>query len=332
VTYPLITAAITAYNAEEMISDAIRSAVMQDWPRLEIIIVDDCSTDSTAAIIATIIHDLNSLDRPIRLIRLLKNGGVAQARNMLLSVARGEFLAFFDDDDISVPSRISRQFERIVEAEGIVGHDLVLCHTARQQIFSDGRSYYEGTMGCEGAIIPTGPEIVDRILFGRISPGVLGSCATCSQMARISVYRRLGEFDVNLRRAEDTDLNIRCGMQRGAIVGLAEALVAQSMTIGSEKSLFAELDAYTALHDKYRDFLSEAGWYDFTLRWRSIRRAHLEHRGIQATFLALLLAFRYPVKMVQRLYWSLPARRTRRRQRNWYHSAFRDVAKLSRPS
>lgn len=328
-TLPLITAAITAYNAANTIGDAIQSAIMQDWPRLEIIIVDDCSTDSTADVIDAVIRDYSSYDRPIRLIRLPKNGGVSQARNMLLNLARGEFLAFFDDDDVSLPSRISRQFARIVEAEEVVGSDLLLCHTARKQVFLDGRSYYEGTMGCEGATIPTGRAIVERILIGRISPGILGSCATCSQMARLSVYRRLGGFDVELRRTEDTDLNIRCGMQGGAIVGLADALVVQSMTVGSEKSLFAELDAYAALHDKYRSFLNEVGWYDFSLNWRSIRRAHLEHGGRRAAVLALSLFIRHPVKVMQKLYWSLPARETRQRQRAWYHSAFRDATKLS---
>ncbi len=328
-TYPLITAAITSYNAAETIADAIQSAFMQDWPRLEIIIVDDCSTDHTVAVIETVIRNFNSPDRPIRLIRLAKNGGVAHARNMLLNAAGGEFLAFFDDDDVSMPNRISRQFARIVEAERIVGHDLFLCHTARKQVFSDGRSCYEGTMGCEGAVIPTGRAIVERILIGRISPGILGSCATCSQMARLSVYRRLGGFDDELRRSEDTDLNIRCGMQGGAIVGLADALVVQSMTIGTEKNLFAELDAHAALHDKYRDFLNEAGWYDFALRWRSIRRAHLEHGGRRTAFLAMQIFLRHPVKVMKKLYWSLPARGTRRRQREWYHSAFHDAARLS---
>jgi glycosyltransferase involved in cell wall biosynthesis len=329
VTFPLITAAITAYNAADTIGDAIWSAIMQDWPRLEIVIVDDCSSDATVTAIEAVIRDHNSPDRPIRLISLPKNGGVAQARNALLNAARGEFLAFFDDDDVSMPNRISRQYARIIEAEEIIGNDLLLCHTARKQVFPNGRSYYEGTVGCEGATIPTGRAIIERILIGRISPGVLGSCATCSQMARLSVYRRLGGFDVELRRTEDTDLNIRCGMQGGAIVGLADALVVQSMTIGTEKNLFAELDAYTALHDKYRNFLNEVGWYDFSLSWRSIRRAHLEHSGGLAAVLALSLFLRHPLKVVKKLYWSLPARETRRRQRAWYHSAFRDATKLS---
>lgn len=318
---PLITIGITAYNAQDSIVRAVESARAQEWPNKEIIVYDDASTDATA-------ERLKAFS-DIKIIRGEKNQGVAFARNQLISAAQGDFLAFFDDDDFSMPDRTSRQYARIVEAEEIIGHDLLLCYTARKQVFSDGSSYYEGTMGCEGATIPAGRAIVERTLIGRISPGVLGSCATCSQMARLSVYRRLGGFDVELRRTEDTDLNIRCGMQGGAIVGLADALVVQSMTIGTEKNLFAELDAYTALHDKYRNFLNEVGWYDFSLSWRSIRRAHLEHGGRWAAVLALSLFLRHPVKVMKKLYWSLPARETRRRQRAWYHSAFRDATKLS---
>ena len=184
-------------------------------------------------------------------------------------------------------------------------------------------------MGCEMGAIPTGQAIVDRVLIGRISPGVLGSCATCSQMARLSVYRRLGGFDVNLRRTEDTDLNIRCGMRGGAIVGLSDALVIQSMTTGPEKRLFAELEAYAALYDKYRDLLNEAGWYQFSLRWSLIRRAHLENDGRRMAALTLLLFLRYPLKVFKKLCWTLPARGTRRRQREWYNSKFSDARELS---
>lgn len=321
-TEPLVTVAMTAYNAQETIGDAMRSALAQDWPKIEIVIVDDCSTDNTVAVIEKIICETNISERPIRLIKHSENGGVAQARNTLLNAARGEFLAFFDDDDVSLPSRISRQFVRIAEAEKIIGHDLILCHTARRQVFPDGRSFYEGTMGSEGLIFPSGKSIMERILMGRISPGVLGSCATCSQMARLSVYQRLGGFDVELRRTEDTDLNIRCGMQGGAIVGVADALVVQAMTIGAEKSLFAELDAYAALHDKYQNFLNEEGWYDFAIRWRALRRAHLEKSNHRVVLLGLALLLRHPVQTMQKMYWSLPARKTRQRQREWYHWAF----------
>jgi len=329
VTYSLVTAAITAYNAAETIGDALRSAIQQDWPHLEVIVVDDCSTDGTVSVVEALIREHNSPDRPIRLIRMPQNGGVGRARNALLDAAAGEYLAFFDDDDVSLPERITRQVERILEAEKITGNDLILCHTARRQVFPDGQSYLERTMGCEGNIIPSGRAIVDRILIGRTTAGVLGSCATCSQMARLSVYRRLGQFDDCLRRSEDTDLNIRCGLMGGAIVGVADALVVQKMTVGIEKNLLAELDAYATLHIKYRNVLEEMGWYEFSLGWGTVRRAHLAFGAGRALGLVLVLGLRHPVKMVKKLYWSLPARSTRLRQREWYRSAFQDTARLS---
>lgn len=327
--HPLVTAAITAYNAAETIGDALKSAFLQDWPRLEILIVDDCSTDDTVVVVEAFIRDYQAPERPIRLIRMPQNGGVAHARNVLLNAAAGEFLAFFDDDDVSLPERISRQHARIAAAEEANGKDLLLCYTARRQVYSDGKSYLEGTMGCEGNIIPSGQAIVDRILIGRTSPGILGSCATCSQMARLSVYRRLGGFDERLRRSEDTDLNIRCGLMGGGIAGVADALVVQKMTVGTEKSLVAELDAYTALHDKYRSLLEKMGWYEFSLSWGNIRRAHLQSGATRALALALKLGLRHPVKMLKKLYWSLPAHGTRLRQKSWYRSAFQDAAKVS---
>jgi glycosyltransferase involved in cell wall biosynthesis len=321
-TVPLVTAAFTACNAQETILPALASAMAQDWPTLEILVVDDASSDNTPAMVETYIRDQSEAVRPVRLIRQSYNGGVAQTRNRLIAEARGEFIAFFDDDDVSAPDRTSRQYARILETEAGVGHDLILCHTAREQIFPGGRSHYEATMGCEGIPTPVGTDVADRILLGRLSPGVIGSCATCSQMARRSVYTRLGGFDSTLSRAEDTDLNIRCALQGGAFAGVAAPLVRQAMTTGIEKGLLAEFESYAALQDKYRDYLASHGWLDFTLRWREIRRDYMQRR-MGLFFLRLFsLSLHSPVKLAKKMYWSLPAHRTRRYLRYWHHTAF----------
>jgi hypothetical protein len=317
---PMVTAAITAYNAEATVTRALTSALNQDWPRLEILVVDDASSDNTVALVEDFIREHATEGRAIRLLRQPFNGGVARARNRLVEEARGEYIAFFDDDDISTPDRISRQYARIAETEMALGHDLVLCHTARLQEFPEGRVHYEGTMGCEHQVVPYGSAVADRILLGRLSPGVIGSCATCSQMARKSVYLRLGGFDPTLPRSEDTDLNVRCAYQGGAFAGLAAPLVRQTITRGSEKNLAAELEAYAALQTKHRDYLSKQGWLQFCLEWRQVRRLHLS-RSV-GTFLvrAAMLAIRHPIKVTRKIYWSLPAHQTRKQQRRWQHA------------
>ena len=321
-TVPLVTAAFTAYNAQDTILPALASAMAQDWPALEILVIDDASSDSTPALVETFIRDRSEAVRPIRLIRQSHNGGVAQTRNHLITEARGEFIAFFDDDDVSALNRISRQYDRILDVEASVGHDLILCHTAREQVFPGGHSHYEATMGCEGISAPVGADVADRILLGRLSPGVIGSCATCSQMARRSVYIRLGGFDSTLLRCEDTDLNIRCALKGGAFAGVAAPLVRQAMTTGIEKGLLAEFDSYAVLQDKYHDYLASHGWLDFTLRWREVRQDYMQRRKGLFFVRLLSLGLHSPVKLAKKVYWSLPADRTRRHLRYWHHTAF----------
>lgn len=321
-TVPLVTAAFTAYNAEDSILSALNSAMSQDWPELEILVVDDASSDATAAMVEKFIRNRSETTRPVRMIRQSHNGGVAQARNRLIAEAGGEFIAFFDDDDISAPNRISRQYGRILEAEARVGHDLVLCHTAREQIFPDGSRHYEATMGCEDVPIPVGTVVADRILLGRLSPGVIGSCATCSQMARKSVYSRLGNFDPSMARSEDTDLNVRCALRGGAFAGIAAPLVRQTMTTGFEKNLMAELESYAALQDKHCNYLAACGWLEFSLHWQEVRRAYMQKRVSQFLMRLFSLGLRSPLKLARKIYWSIPAHRTRKYLRNWHHTAF----------
>lgn len=328
-TKPLVTAAFTAYNAEASIVVALESALAQDWLALEIVVIDDASNDQTVSRVEAFMRQRGRASRPIRLIRQLRNGGVARARNRLIEEAKGEFIVFFDDDDVSTPDRISRQYARIRETETALGHDMVMCHTAREQLFP-GRTHYERTMGCEGEPVPVGNAVADRILFGRLSAGVIGSCATCSQMARKSIYTRLGGFDPKLARSEDTDLNVRCALQGGAFAGIASPLVRQTMTEGNEKNVAAEFEAYVALQDKYRDYLAEQGWLDFSLRWREVRRASLQRRIGRFIVRVAALGLREPVKLAQKAYWSIPARDTRKRQRQWHASALRASTSESR--
>ncbi len=105
----IITIGITAYNAGDSIECAARSALAQDWKNTEIVIVDDCSADSTFAKISA----LAEKHPAIRVFRNEENRGVAASRNKIIAEAGGDFIAFFDDDDESVPQRLSVQYEAI---------------------------------------------------------------------------------------------------------------------------------------------------------------------------------------------------------------------------
>lgn len=314
--FPLITIAISCYNSQDTVARAVQSALAQDWPNKEIIIVDDCSADSSVTVVEQEITEY----RIARLIRHEQNQGIGGTRNTLIDNANGSFIAFFDDDDVSAPDRVRRQYERITAYEKKYDAELVICHTARMQTYPNGFERYEPTMGTdESAIAPHGKAVADRILTGRLSPGVIGSNANCARMARTEMFRRMGGYDASLRRAEDTDFDIRLALAGGHFAGIAEPLVFQTMTMGSEKTLEAEYEAQKALLVKHKDYLEPAGWYDFCQKWLEIRRDHLKGRHLGLLQPLLLLLLKHPVKLFFKLYWSIPAHKTRRVYRQWHH-------------
>lgn len=97
----MISVVIPAYNAELFIRDAVQSILNQTIQQLEVIVVDDGSSDRTIAIVSEMMRD----DDRIRLIRNL-HGGVSCARNAGIEAARYEWIANMDADDLSVPHRL----------------------------------------------------------------------------------------------------------------------------------------------------------------------------------------------------------------------------------
>lgn len=117
---PLVSVIIPVFNGADFIGPALESALCQTYESLEILVVDDGSTDGTAEIVAA----YATRDPRVRVIAQA-NGGVARARNRGIAEAQGEFVAPLDADDLWEPTKIARQMERLLEAGGRTG--LVYC-------------------------------------------------------------------------------------------------------------------------------------------------------------------------------------------------------------
>lgn len=102
-TSPLISAIIPAFNRLTMLKRAVQSILEQDYSKLELIVVNDCSTES--------LSEIQQLTESAghRFIRLKTNSGPATARNTGRKYAKGEYLAFLDSDDYWLPKKISKQ-------------------------------------------------------------------------------------------------------------------------------------------------------------------------------------------------------------------------------
>lgn len=101
----LVSVLMPCYNAERFVAQALDSLLRQTYTKLEILALDDGSTDSTARILA----DLAIADRRVVVIRAKTNCGLISTLNRGLAVAKGEFIARMDADDISAPERITQQ-------------------------------------------------------------------------------------------------------------------------------------------------------------------------------------------------------------------------------
>jgi glycosyltransferase involved in cell wall biosynthesis len=101
---PLVSILIPAFNAEKWIGDTIKSAIGQTWPRKEIIVVDDGSSDRTAEVA----RQFSSTDV---LVETQQNQGAAAARNRALSLSQGDYIQWLDADDLLSPDKVAQQIE-----------------------------------------------------------------------------------------------------------------------------------------------------------------------------------------------------------------------------
>ena len=178
---PRVSAIVPAYNAARWIRQAVRSLATQTFTSLEIVVVDDGSTDGTPAIVA----DLAAADPRIRY-ALRPHAGISRTANFALHMARGEYVARLDADDVALPDRVARQvaFLDAHPSAAVVGGLMIV-------IDANGRK--RGTM---------------RYPAGNLPPGntALGHPAT---MFRRRLVLDLGGYRAALDTAEDYDLWLR---------------------------------------------------------------------------------------------------------------------------
>jgi glycosyltransferase involved in cell wall biosynthesis len=102
--WPTVSVIVPAYNVEPYLREALESALAQTVPPHEIVVVDDGSIDGTGAVADAVAHE-----HPLVRVAHQPNGGPAVARNMAIELSTGEYLAFFDADDVMLPDRIEQQ-------------------------------------------------------------------------------------------------------------------------------------------------------------------------------------------------------------------------------
>lgn len=199
-TSPTVSVIIPTHNRAESIEAAIRSALEQTLSDIEVIVVDDGSTDATTAVLSAIV------DPRLQILTQTKNAGAAAARNIGLRVARGRLIAFLDSDDTWLPEKLAQQVAlldaappgRDVCCTGVMLHLLDHGVTRERRIADSPNWSHTIAIGCD------------------LSPG-------STLVAKREAIDRIGHFDETLPRFEDWDWMFRY-TRAGDIIAISQPL------------------------------------------------------------------------------------------------------------
>ncbi|HEV8435798.1 MAG TPA: glycosyltransferase [Thermoanaerobaculia bacterium] len=188
-----VSVIIPSYNYARYLGEAIDSALGQTLPPLEVIVVDDGSTDDTPHVLATYGDRIHVLRQ--------KNAGVAVARNSGIAAARGEYIAFLDADDVWLPRKLELQMPLFTDSVGLV-HCGLEFGTAIQLPRIDG-------------------DVANALLL--LEPDVIhGPGSTVVVPKRVA--EEAGGFDASLPASEDWDFIYRVAT-RHRVAHVPEPLV-----------------------------------------------------------------------------------------------------------
>jgi glycosyltransferase involved in cell wall biosynthesis len=181
----LISVIIPSYNTGSFVCDAVRSALEQTFSPIEVLVIDDGSTDKTRAA-------LEQYKDCIRYYRQ-ENGGCSSARNTGIRLASGRFFAFLDADDVWLPDKLSKQYDLLARRP-----EIGLVHSDIWYLDEDTGEKFLKAVGREGF---TGDCYTRFFSENRI--------LTSSVLVRQECFDKVGVFDEKLRRAEDWDMWMR---------------------------------------------------------------------------------------------------------------------------
>jgi len=183
---PLVSVILPTYNRAKLLDRAMRSILSQDYSNLELIVVDDCSTDETRDVVA------GFCDEKIKYYRQEKRRGAAAARNRGIKESRGEYIAFQDSDDEWLPGKLSRQMAVFLVSPPEVG----VVYSSFYRIEGGKKFVFPKTGQAKGG------NIHRSLMFENF-------VTTQAAVVRRTCFEKVGFFDESMPRLQDWELWIR---------------------------------------------------------------------------------------------------------------------------
>jgi GT2 family glycosyltransferase len=232
---PRVSVVTALYNHAEFIEEAIESVRRSDYRSVELIVVDDASTDRSAAVVRDYMH--REPDLALLLLRHASNLGVGHARNTAIDAARGEFIFVLDADNRIYSTALGALVKALDADEGAAGaYGMIQCFTA------------DGPERC-ASYLPWEPERLRA-----------GNYIDAMAMTRASVLRKLGGFTTDRRLYGWEDYDLWCGMaeadQRLILIPNFIGAYRVSGTSMLATSDIAHFNAYAALTERHPELMA----------------------------------------------------------------------------
>lgn len=214
---PTVSVVIPAYNTEATIERALNSVYAQTYPNIiEVIVVDDGSTDRTAEIVKTKFPQVRYVYQ--------ENAGPGAARNHGVRLAQGELIAFLDADDFWLPHKTARQ------VEALLAHPAVGAVSCRVMRIRDGAPW-------EKWVAQVSRPGMD---FWTFRPGARLAASAGAMIIKRQAYIRTGGMDETLRRSQDTEFIMRFLATGYTVLALREVLFVLTLSPASGTHRFRE--------------------------------------------------------------------------------------------
>lgn len=233
---PLVSVIIPNYNNAKYLAAAIDSVLQQDYPNIEVILVDDGSTDNSLEILE------NYKDKIILVQQ--ENQGAAAARNTGLRKASGDFIAFHDSDDLWLPGKLTKQVNFLIN-----NHAFIACFT--HWAVWDGEKPLPKSPSSNDNKTNLQTDRTGWLYLPLLKESVI---TTISIMIRAHIVRKVGFFNTNYQVGEDHDYWLRLS-QFGQIAKLADTYAIYRVNFESTtKRVKNENFSLTVLKENVKEF------------------------------------------------------------------------------
>jgi glycosyltransferase involved in cell wall biosynthesis len=240
----------------------------------------------------------------LHIMRHATNEGYPGALNTIIKASRGDFIAFFDDDDESRDDRLTKQWRRLTDYERIHEAELVLCYSNRHIVLAgDTKADHLALAIGREPPEPAG-SIVAKYLFGCLADSyhVWGMLGSGTMMARRNAFLAIGDFDLSFRRYAELDLAIRAALRGAHFIAVNEPVMTQHKTSTADNSGRTRLKYALKLRRKHKDYLvAEKSYLASVSMARAWFHGNAGHYWRHHLFLALAYGLLPPSILVTKL-------------------------------